>query len=75
MENIGSGNCAVHNTFLLDHPQKSVLYCPWEFRPNPFWLSTLTNMDKVLERVIFYLCEPGLFTVLRLMPEVIVAKY
>ena len=37
MQDIGSGNCAVHNTLLLDHPQKSVVWAPWRYRPPPFW--------------------------------------
>lgn len=36
-QDIGSGNCAVHNTLLLDHVQKSVLRAPWRFHPMPFW--------------------------------------
>lgn len=36
-QDIGSGNCAVHNTLLLDHVQKSVLRAPWRFHPAPFW--------------------------------------
>lgn len=37
LQDIGSGNCAVHNTLLLDHVQKSVLRAPWRFHPMPFW--------------------------------------
>ncbi len=37
MQDIGSGNCAVHNTLLLDHVQKSVVWAPWRYRPPPFW--------------------------------------
>lgn len=36
-QDIGSGNCFVHNTLLFDHVQKSVLYAPWRFHPAPFW--------------------------------------
>ena len=32
-QDIGSGNCAVHNTWMLDHPQKSVLWGPWRYYP------------------------------------------
>ncbi|KXZ52739.1 hypothetical protein GPECTOR_8g131 [Gonium pectorale] len=35
---IGSGAGTVHNTFLFDHPQKSVLHGPWRYSPRPFWL-------------------------------------
>ena len=33
MQDIRSGNCAVHNTWMLDHPQKSVLWAPWRYYP------------------------------------------
>ena len=36
-QDIGSGNCTVHNTLLLDHVQKSVVWAPWRYRPPPFW--------------------------------------
>ena len=32
-QDIGSGNCAVHNSWMLDHPQKSVLWAPWRYHP------------------------------------------
>ena len=37
LQDIGSGNCFVHNTLLFDHLQKSILYAPWRFHPAPFW--------------------------------------
>ncbi len=38
LQDIESGVGAVHNTLLFDHPQKSVLYGPWRYKPKPFWL-------------------------------------
>jgi hypothetical protein len=37
VQDIGSGNCAVHNTLLLDHPQKSIILVPWRFYPTHLW--------------------------------------
>ncbi|KAF8059215.1 ARC6 [Scenedesmus sp. PABB004] len=34
---IGSGAGFVHNTYLFDHPQKSVLVAPWSYSPQPLW--------------------------------------
>lgn len=34
---IGSGVGFVHNTYLFDHPQKSVLAAPWAYSPHPLW--------------------------------------
>lgn len=36
-EDIGSGMGFVHNTYLFDHPQKSVLKAPWTYSPQPLW--------------------------------------
>ena len=27
----------MHNTLLVDHPEKFVLIAPWRFHPTPFW--------------------------------------
>jgi hypothetical protein len=34
---IQSGVGVVHNTYLFDHPQKSVVRGPWRSRPEPIW--------------------------------------
>jgi hypothetical protein len=36
-QDIGSGVGFVHNTYLYDHPQKSVLRAPWRYSPQPLW--------------------------------------
>lgn len=36
-EDIQSGKGVVHNTYLLDHPQKSVLRAPFRIFPPPVW--------------------------------------
>lgn len=35
---IRSGKGVVHNTYLLDHPQKTVLRAPFKIFPSPIWL-------------------------------------
>lgn len=37
LEDIQSGRGVVHNTFLFDHPQKSVVRAPFRIRPTPAW--------------------------------------
>ena len=34
-EDIQSGSGVVHNTFMFDYPQKSVVYAPFRMRPKP----------------------------------------
>lgn len=73
IKDIGSGNCVVHNTFLLDHPQKSVLNVAWKFRPHPFWFYTLTNVESIMERSMRFLLCPGVFTLLALLGQICIA--
>lgn len=56
-EDIGSGNCFVHNTMLFDHVQKSVLRCPWRFNPHPFWLVSHRNAEQVGRRSLSFLAS------------------
>lgn len=44
IHNIGSGRGIVHNAYLFDHPQKSVLYAPFRIRPLPFWFANHRNL-------------------------------
>ena len=48
---IGSGSGFVHNSYLFDHPQKSVVYAPFRIFPTPAWFANhknLLNMAKQL---------------------------
>ncbi len=38
-EAIGSGRGVVHNSYLLDHPEKSVLRAPFRIWPKPVWFA------------------------------------
>ncbi len=37
LEDIQSGRGVVHNSYLFDHPQKSVVRAPFRIRPTPVW--------------------------------------
>lgn len=39
LEDIQSGRGVVHNAYLLDHPQKSIVRAPFRIRPTPLWFS------------------------------------
>jgi hypothetical protein len=45
---ISSGVGWVHNTYLFDWPQKSVLYAPWTYFPRPLWSAGQTNLQMAL---------------------------
>jgi acyl-CoA reductase-like NAD-dependent aldehyde dehydrogenase len=50
-EEIGSGQGVVHNAFLFDHPQKSVLHARFHLRPKPVWFPghrTLASLGRRL---------------------------
>jgi Aldehyde dehydrogenase family len=53
-KDIQSGAGVVHNTFLFDHPQKSVVRAPFRIMPKPVWFpdhKNLANMAKKLVRM------------------------
>lgn len=43
-EDIQSGIGVVHNTFLFDHPQRSVVRAPFVMRPTPAWFADNRNL-------------------------------
>ena len=47
LQNVQSGIGFVHNTFLLDEPQKTVLSGPLRMHPKPIWYSTHRHPEKV----------------------------
>ena len=59
-QDIGSGNCKVHNTLLFDHVQKSVVHGPWCFHPFPFWLTSNRNAEEVARLALQFLAAPSL---------------
>ena len=51
LDNIESGRGAVHNSYLFDHPEKSVIYAPFIQNPTPLWFSDNKNLPKDLTGV------------------------
>lgn len=47
LRNIQSGIGFVHNTFLLNRPEKTVLTAPLRMHPKPIWYSTHRQPEKV----------------------------
>ena len=47
LDRIESGRGIVHNTFLFDYPQKSVVRAPFRIRPTPIWFSDHRTLGRL----------------------------
>lgn len=56
---IGSGRGVVHNTYLFDHPQKSVVRAPFRIRPTPAWFANHRNLLQLAKRLIAFEAAPA----------------
>jgi acyl-CoA reductase-like NAD-dependent aldehyde dehydrogenase len=50
LADIGSGRGMVHNAYLFDYPQKSVLYAPFHIFPTPIWFAGHRNLKQLAQR-------------------------
>ncbi len=57
---IQSGAGFVHNGFLLDRPQKSVVYAPFRTSPLPAWFVTSPRTHSVFRAMTRHEAKPGL---------------
>jgi acyl-CoA reductase-like NAD-dependent aldehyde dehydrogenase len=60
LEDIQSGRGVVHNTFLFDHPQKSVVYMPFRLKPTPLWFADHKNLRALAEKLTRYEASPSM---------------
>ncbi|MGJ3251841.1 MAG: aldehyde dehydrogenase family protein [Elainellaceae cyanobacterium] len=51
LDDIESGQGGVHNAYLFDHPQKSVLRAPFRVLSTPFWFTNHRNLRQVGQRL------------------------
>lgn len=56
---IQSGTGVVHNTFLLDYPQKSVVRAPFRIRPAPAWFFDHKNLLGLGKSLLHLEASPG----------------
>ncbi len=54
-----SGIGFVHNTFLLDHPEKTVLRSPLRMMPKPIWYSNHRHPERVVWDLLKLYHRPG----------------
>jgi acyl-CoA reductase-like NAD-dependent aldehyde dehydrogenase len=65
---IRSGTGVVHNAFLFDHPEKSVVRAPFRMFPTPPWFSDHRNLRALGQRLVAFETKPSwgaLFGVVR----------
>ena len=58
-EDIQSGTGVVHNTWLFDHPEKSVVSAPFRIRPTPAWFSDNKNLRELGRRLVDFEAAPS----------------
>ncbi len=69
LEDIGSGHGVVHNTFMFDHPERSVVYAPFRVRPTPAWFAEHRTAHRLGEALTRFEAKPGF----QRLPAVLVA--
>jgi acyl-CoA reductase-like NAD-dependent aldehyde dehydrogenase len=69
LANVGSGIGCVHNSYLFDHPQKSVVYAPFRIFPTPAWFANHKNLLGMARHLIKLEAYPNLLN----LPLVVLA--
>ncbi len=64
-EDIQSGVGVVHNAFLFDHPEKSVVRAPFRIRPTPPWFSDHENLVDLGRKLVAFEAKPSWAAFLR----------
>lgn len=60
LQDVKSGIGFVHNTYLLDRPEKTVLRAPLVLSPKPVWFSTHKHPQKVAWKLLDLCRQPSL---------------
>lgn len=61
LHDVQSGIGTVHNTFLLEQPEKTVLYSPLTFKPRPVWFPTHRCPEAVAWRLLELYRRPSVW--------------
>lgn len=69
MDDPGSGIGVVHNTFLLDHPIKTVLRAKFKAPRKNVWTPGFKHLRTLSENLVDYEYQPSFARVLRLIPS------
>ncbi|HAC91329.1 MAG TPA: NAD-dependent aldehyde dehydrogenase [Planctomycetaceae bacterium] len=60
LADVQSGIGSVHNTYLLDRPQKSIVFAPLCMSPKPVWFSTHRCPETVAQRLLSLCVSPSI---------------
>ncbi len=60
-DEVQSGCGVVHNTLLIDYPQKSVMWAPFRIRPTPVWFADHRTLSEVGRRMTAFEARPSPF--------------
>ena len=69
LTDIQSGIGVVHNSFLLDHPEKSVIYSPFIIKPTPAWFYDHRNLLPLGKALVSFEAKPSLLKLLGILPR------
>ncbi|NJP12001.1 MAG: aldehyde dehydrogenase family protein [Leptolyngbyaceae cyanobacterium RU_5_1] len=59
LTDVRSGRGVVHNTYLFEHPQKSVVRAPFRIFPTPIWFADHKNLLQVAQRFAAFEVAPS----------------
>ncbi len=57
---IQSGRGVVHNTYMFDHPEKSIVRAPFRISPTPPWFADNKIVDKLGRKLTWFEANPSL---------------
>jgi len=60
VDDIRSGQGVVHNTYMFDKPQKTVLRGPFRIFPTPAWFVTNKNAAEIGRKMTYFNADPSL---------------
>jgi acyl-CoA reductase-like NAD-dependent aldehyde dehydrogenase len=63
LEDIQSGREVVHNAYLFDRPEKSVLYGPFSVFPKPPWFATHRRMHTIAPKLASFEAAPSIWKI------------
>ena len=67
IDKVGSGIGIVHNTYLLDHPQKSIIEGPFKISPTPAWFYDHKNLVSFGKALFAYESAPSWINFFRVL--------
>ncbi|MEO1131433.1 MAG: NAD-dependent aldehyde dehydrogenase, partial [Cyanobacteria bacterium J06639_1] len=63
LDDIRSGRGVVHNAFLFDHPQKSVVRAPFRISPLPLWFAGHRTLRSLAPKLVNFEAAPTWYKV------------